>query len=273
MSESLQTPQFKTIHPEYKIVGFDGTSRVYSGNPSLSQIPKILRHAVVPHAGKKFLYADLKAAEVYILIKWAKCQILIDAYEAGQDLYTFIAQKVLNKESIDSNERDTMKVVVLSILYGSEGSSAARVLHITEEEAKSLVDKFMYTFPEIAQFQSKAYAYTASHGYTQSFYFRPRILKEDQSNGDASRKRQSVNSAIQNTCADCLKLCIGNLKRDSNIKFITSVFDSVLFEVPDSFTDEKAKGFLVDFFSNCKPFTFRFEYAMGNSWGEAQDQL
>ena len=157
MSESLQTPKFKTIHPEYKIVGFDGTSRVYSGNPSLSQIPKILRHAILPHEGKKFLYADLKAAEVYILVKWAKCESLIDAYEAGQDLYTFIAQKVLNKESIDSNERDTMKVVVLSILYGSEGSSAARALHITEEEAKALVDKFMLAFPEIAKFQSKAY--------------------------------------------------------------------------------------------------------------------
>lgn len=273
MSESLQTPNFKTIHPEYKIVGFDGTSRVYSGNPSLSQIPKILRHAILPHEGNKFLYADLKAAEVYILVKWAKCKSLIDAYEAGQDLYTFIAQKVLNKESIDSNERDTMKVVVLSILYGSEGSSAARALHITEEEAKALVDKFMLAFPEIAKFQSKAYSYTVEHGYTQSFYFRPRILKEDQTNGDASRKRQSVNSAIQNTCADCLKLCIGQHERNSEIKFITTVFDSVLFEVPQDFTEEQAKSFLTDFFSHCKPFTFRFEYAMGQTWGEAQDQL
>ena len=143
MSESLQTSNFKTIHPEYKIVGFDGTSRVYSGNPSLSQIPKILRHAVIPHEGNKFMYVDLKAAEVYILCKWAKCQVLIEAYENGQDLYTFIAQTVLHKQTIDKNERDTMKVVVLSILYGSEGSSAARALHITEEEAKALLDNYI----------------------------------------------------------------------------------------------------------------------------------
>lgn len=273
MSESLQTPRFKIIHPEYKIVGFDGTSRVYSGNPSLSQIPKILRHAIIPHEGNKFLYADLKAAEVYILVKWAKCYSLIDAYESGQDLYTFIAKKVFGKENIDSNERDTMKVVVLSILYGSEGSSAARVLHISEEEAKSLVDKFMFNFPEIAKFQEKAYSYTVEHGYTQSFYFRPRILKEDRTNNDASRKRQSVNSAIQNTCADALKICVGRHDCKSSVKFVTTVFDSVLFEVPSDFTDDQAKLFLTDFFSPCTPFKFRFEYAMGDTWGEAQDQL
>lgn len=273
MSEILETNNIKTIHPEYKIVGYDGTSRVYSGNPSLSQIPKILRHAILPHEGKKFLYADLKAAEVYILVKWAKCESLIDAYEAGQDLYTFIAQKVLNKESIDSNERDTMKVVVLSILYGSEWNSAARALHISEEEAKALVDKFMLAFTEIARFQSKVYTYTVEHGYTQSFYFRPRILKEDPENGDASRKRQSINSAIQNTCADCLKLCIGQHDRKSTIKFVTTVFDSVLFEVPKDFTMEQAKDFLTLFFSPCNPFKFRFEFALGDSWGEAQEQL
>lgn len=263
----------KTIHPEYKIVGFDGTSRVYSGNPSLSQIPKILRHAFIPHEGNKFLYADLKAAEVYILCKWAKCESLVEAYEKGLDLYTFIAQRVLNKDSIDDKEREVMKVVVLSILYGSEGSSPARTLHITEEEAKALVDKFMNTFPEIALFQTRAYQYTVEHGFIESFFFRPRILKEDQSNGDASRKRQCVNSAIQNTCADCLKICLGLHPLDSPIQFVTTVFDSVLFEVPEHFTEDEAQSFLTQFFSPCHPFKFKFKFAFGHTWGEAQDQL
>ena len=264
----------KVIHPEYKIVGFDGTSRVYSGNPSLSQIPKVLRHAVIPHEGYKFLYVDLKAAEVYILIKWAKCQSLIDVYESGEDLYTVIAQKVLNKESIEKEERETIKSVVLSVLYGSEGSSAARILHISEEEAKAFVDKFMFCYPEIANFQTKAYAYTVEHGYTQSFYFRPRILKEDLANGDTSRKRQAVNSATQNTCADCLKLCVGNFNPNGkDIRFVTTVFDSVLFEVPLNFTIVEARDFLSEFFKPCFPFNFKYEYALGKTWGEAQDQL
>lgn len=268
-----ETTSFKTIHPDYKVVGFDGTSRVYSTNPSLSQIPKVLRYSIVPHENNKFLYTDLKAAEVYIIAKWSKCYSLIEAYEAGEDLYTYIAKKVFNKENISEEERDTMKIVVLSILYGSEGSSAARTLHISEEEAKALVDMFMLSFPEIAQFQAKAYSYTVDHGYVQSFYFRPRILKESFEDGDASRKRQCVNSAIQNTCADALKLCIGQHDPMSPIKFVTTVFDSVLFEVPKDFTDDEAKDFLTRFFIPCTPFKFRFEYAMGDTWGEAQDQL
>ena len=273
MSESLTMSNLKTIHPEYKIVGFEGTSRIYSGNPSLSQIPKILRNAIIPHEGKKFLYVDLKAAEVYILIRWAKCQSLIDVYESGEDLYIYIAQKVMGKETITKEERDTMKIVVLSILYGSEGSSAARALHISEEEAKAMVDKFLYTFPEILAFQATAYAYTVTHGYTQSFYFRPRILKADMANGDASRKRQSINSAIQNTCADCLKICIGKHDPSSDVSFVTTVFDSVLFEVNTSFTHDDALAFLTKFFSPCEPFHFRFEFGMGSSWGEAQENM
>lgn len=266
-------PSVKTIHPEYKIVGFDGTSRVYSSNPSLSQIPKILRHSIIPHNGYKFLYVDLKAAEVYILVKWAKCKVLIDVYESGEDLYTYIAQKVFEKETISKEERDTMKIVVLSILYGSEGSSAARTLRIPEEEAKTLIDKFMFFFPEIAQFQSKAYQYTVKYGYIQSFYFRPRILKKDDSDEDRARKRQCINSSIQNTCSDLLKICIGKLNLKSSIRFVTTVFDSVLFEVPEDYNIEKAKLFLDSFLSPCYPFKFKYEFALGNSWGEAQDQL
>lgn len=269
MSEQLE---LKTLHPDYKIVGFDGTSRVYSANPSLSQIPKILRHAIIPHENNKFLYSDIKAAEVYILVKWAKCLPLIHTYESGGDLYTHIARVVLGKDSITKEDRDTIKVVVLSILYGSTGYSAARTLHISEDDAKGMIDVFFNAFPEIAEFQTKAYSYTVEHDYIQSFYFRPRILKSDMSMDDSSRKRQCVNSAIQNTCSDALKICIGNQKNPVP-KFVTTVFDSVLFEVPLEFTEEQAKEFLTEFFSPCKPFNFNFEFGFGFTWGEAQDNL
>ena len=186
MSETQRDNIYKTLHPDYKIVGYDGTSRVYSGNPSLSQIPKILRYAVIPHDGNKFLYTDLKAAEVYVLVRWSKCTPLVHTYETGGDLYTHIAKVVLGKESITTEERDTIKVVVLSILYGSTGYSASRTLHITEEEAKGMVDVFFRAFPEIAEFQAKAYKYVQEHEYIQSFYFRPRILKADLTGDDST---------------------------------------------------------------------------------------
>lgn len=262
----------KTLHPEYKIVGYDGTSRVYSGNPSLSQIPKILRYAIIPHEGNKFLYSDIKCAEVYILCKWSKCLPLIHTYETGGDLYSHIARVMLGKETITKEERNTVKVVVLSILYGSSGYSASRTLHITEEEAKGMVDTFFLAFPEIAAFQARAYNYTAQHDYVQSFYFRPRILKSDLSNDDSSRKRQCVNSAIQNTCSDVLKICIGQMKNQTPL-FVTTVFDSVLFEVPMDFTEDQAREFLAEFLKPSYPFKFRFEFGMGNSWGEAQENM
>lgn len=50
------------------------SSIVYSTGPSLSQLPSFMRDSIIPHEGKKFLYLDVKAAECYLLIKWAKCE-------------------------------------------------------------------------------------------------------------------------------------------------------------------------------------------------------
>ena len=267
----METSQsVRVLHPEYKLVGMDGTSRVYSSNPSVSQIPKIIRYAVIPYSHKKFLYADLKAAEVYILVKWAKCQTLIDAYESGQDLYLVITRAILKKEEVTKEERDTIKAVVLSILYGSEGLSASKLLHIEESVAKGFVDAFFSAYPEIKRFQETVWDYVSEHSYTQTFYFRPRIFNLEAD--ELGVKRQAVNTAIQGTCADCLKMCIGEISSDK-CRFITSVFDSILLEVDKDMTREQAKELLSDIFSHCQPFNFKFEFGMGNSWGEAQADM
>lgn len=261
----------KVVYPKYNIVGLNATSRVYSTQPSVSQIPKVLRKAIIPYSGRQFLYADLKAAEVYILVKWAKCYSLIDAYEKGEDLYSVIAKKVLNKDEVTTEERNTIKAVILSILYGSEGYSAARVLHIEEDTAKGLVETFFKVYPEIENFQKTIHQYILSHGYIETFFFRPRILKV-LSDDETGIKRQGINTAIQGTCADCLKICLGALD-NKDIRFVTSVFDSVLLEVHNSMTKEQARDFLSDFFSKCPPFKFRFEFGLGSNWGEAQENM
>lgn len=263
------------LHPSYKITGYDGTSRVYSTDPSLSQIPKQLRDAFYPNNGKKYLYMDLKAAEFYILIRWSDCKSLLEVYDSGGDIYMEIAKSLLGS-NVTKEDRDKVKVVVLSILYGSDGSSAARTLHIPKEDAKSMVSKFFDTYPKIARFQRLAYHYCSHKGYIKTYYFRPRVLKSNMFD-DSDRQRQCVNTAIQGTCADCLKIMIAKQfsENDTGRKpvFVTSVFDSALFEVPEDYTDEEAIIFLNKFISYAAPFNFRYEYGMGKTWGEAQRNM
>lgn len=262
----------KRLHPDYRIVGYDSTSRVYSTNPSLSQIPKPVRYSFVPSSGKKFLYFDLKAAELFIMLKWAGCTELVEAYETGQDLYAVIARRILGKESIQKSERDMVKVVVLSLIYGSEGGASARVLHISEEEAKGIIDKFYQAYPEIVVFQRKAYEYVLRNGYICTFCFRPRILQEN-SEDDSQRRRRSLNTSVQGTCADLVKKCIAKIPLDGVVNFVTTVFDSVLLEVPEDFTDQQAVEFIDQFLEPALPFKFRYEWAFGDSWGDAQAKV
>lgn len=256
------------LHPEYRIVGFDGTSRVYSTKPSIGQYPRIIRDSFIPSKGKKFLYMDWKAAELLIAATWAKSAELLEHYES-EDLYAGIAQTILDKEDIDKSERDAIKIVVLSILFGSEGGAASRALHISQEEAGKMVEKFLQSYPEFARFQKTAYAFYQRGGYTSTAFLRPRILKQGYTaEEERSTFRQAVNTAIQGTCADLQKMAIASLS-DTDPKFVTTVFDSFLFEVDEDYSESEAVAFLSRI-SSMSQFKLRFEWAFGDSWGACQ---
>ena len=269
------------VHPQIEQVGFDGTSRVYSTDPSVNQWPKELRYSVKPAPGKKFVMFDWKSAELYIAAYWSKCKILLDWFDQGIDLHTEISKRLLGKENITKEERSVSKVVTFSTIYGSEGAATARALHIPLDQAQDLVAGYLSLFPEIKNLRDRAIAYCRKTTYTKTMLGRPRQLPNIKSPVPAEvrgAERQAFNTAIQASCADFFKIAAARTLKYENlgVRYVFGVFDSHLLEVPEDMDDEtvvKIMDNMSDFSNLFRGFKFRYDWASGESWGEAYEKL
>lgn len=261
-------------HAKVLHVGEDGTSRVYYTEPSLSQVPYELRHAFKADPGKKMVFWDLSSAEFIACAYMAKCTELTDLYEKGEDLHAYVAAKILGRPIQNNDEREVSKVVVFATIYGSEGAAVARALKISQAEGEALVRKFLKSFPEIDNFRKKMIAFAQKKGYTLTYYKRPRLLPGiTEANHHVGLDRQAFNTCIQGTVADCIKDAATRIKNYSNIgaEYILSVFDSILLQVDEDASDEDIHTMIEEVSLN-NGIKFRYKWATGSSWGEAQEK-
>lgn len=279
LSGSKKLPEFlgedSKVHPEFKQIGEDGTSRVYTTKPSANQYPRELRECIVPEPGKKFLYFDWSAAELILAAYWAGCTDLLEAYQT-EDLHRYVASRVLKKSDISKEERNKVKVVVFSTLFGSEGDAAARSLMIPLVEAQGYVQEFFRQFQEIAALKTKIETLCEKTAYTHTIYGRPRKLPKIRSYDPKMKGhalRQAFNTAIQGSVADLLKIATAKTRSyaDRGIEFSIGVFDSLLMQVPETMTEEEYIP-IIDKLSTFGDLKLKYKYAEGMSWRSVQDQ-
>ena len=269
------------FHPTVEQIGYDGTSRVYTSDPSVQQFPAEFRDCIVPSKGKKFMYMDWSGAEMYIAAYWGKCEEILRYFNEGLDPHTEVSKRLLGKESVSKDERATSKVVTFATFYGSEGAAVGRALHVDNETGTQLVNKYLEIYPEIATLRSKIVAFAHKHEMTRTMFRRYRKLPKINSTWETEKKkseRQAFNTAIQNSCADFYKAAVNRYKQfteGEDIRFVIGVFDSLLFEVPEDYTEEQAVAFFekVSDFSDIFPnFKFHYKWAFGKTWKECSDQ-
>jgi len=278
-SGSKKLPEFiqldGKLHPEFIQIGFDGTSRVYTTKPSVNQYSRELRGALIPPKGKKFLFFDWKAAELILAAYWAGCEELVKQYQEG-DLHRYIALKVLGREEITKEEREKIKVVVFSTLFGSEGESAARSLMISVDEAKGYVHKFYELFPELENLKIKFEEMVKRTSYTKTIYGRPRRLKNIYGDSYAQAKalRQAVNTAIQGSVADMQKVAIAKVAnyREQGMEFVIGIFDSILLSIPEEMEEDSYLPIL-DNLSDFGKLKLKYEYSEGYDWRYCQENM
>lgn len=269
------------VHPKIEQIGYDGTARVYSRDPSVNQIPKNMRAAFVPDKGKKFVMFDWKGAELYIAAYWSKCQKVLDWVRVGVDMHTEISRRLLGKETITKEERDVSKVVTFATMFGSEGGAVGRALNLPFEEASKLVQAYLDMFPEIKALRAKIIGYAHRNYCTKTIFGRVRKLpniNSDDSQKRESSERQAFNTAIQASCADFFKVAAHrSLKyKDKGVRWVFGVFDSHLLEVPEEMTEDEIRQIaddMSDFSDIFEGFRFRYDMAIGHDWYECQSKL
>ncbi len=222
------------------------TGRLSSSDPNLQNIPirmplgRAIRKVFVPEPGYVFVSADYSQIELRVLAHMAGDENLIAAYRDNQDIHTVTASQVFDVpvEAVTPLLRRRAKAVNFGIVYGISAFGLSQDLDITRKEAAEYIDKYFAAYPGIKAYLDENVAYAKEHGYVKTLYGRIRPIPELSASNFMQRnfgERAAMNSSIQGTAADIIKLAMKEVSRrlkegGFSSRLILQIHDELLIE-------------------------------------------
>lgn len=265
------------------------TGRLSSNNPNLQNIPvrtdrgKEIRKAFIPRDHQHILIsADYSQIELRIVAAISGDTSMCQAFKEGKDIHTATAAKVYNVEEKDVTKemRYKAKSVNFGIIYGQSAFGLAENLGISRTEAKEIIDNYKKQFPGIPKYMTDMIHFAKEHGYVQTLMGRKRWLRDINSANFTVRgfaERNAINSPIQGTAADMIKLAMNKiyerLKAEKlQSKMILQVHDELIFDALITEV-EVLKPIIIDCMQNAMQLPNYVpviaECGQGNNWLEA----
>ena len=284
----LVNPKTGRIHTTYgQAVAVTG--RLASNNPNLQNIPvrtdrgKEIRKAFVPRDARHTLVsADYSQIELRIVAAISGDENMCAAFKSGADIHTATASKVFDValEDVTREMRYKSKSVNFGIIYGQGAFGLADNLGISRTEARTIIDNYKKEFSGIQKYMDDTINFAREHGYVQTLMGRKRWLKDINSSNFTVRgfaERNAINSPIQGTAADMIKLAMQKVhaamkKAGMKSKMILQVHDELVF---DAFTEEvnELKPLILENMEAALPLPFGVpvvaECGEGQNWLEA----
>ena len=224
------------------------TGRLSSSNPNLQNIPirsdmgKEIRKAFTAEGDNMLLSADYSQIELRILAHLSKDKALKNAFDKGEDVHARTAADIFGSslEQVDENSRRMAKAVNFGIIYGLSAFGLSRQLNISRKDARDFIDQYFSLYSSVKDFMDNTIAEARECGYTLTMFNRRRYLpdlKSDNRQVRESAERIAINSPIQGSAADLIKVAMIQLSRNLkkiklNSKMILQVHDELLFECP-----------------------------------------
>lgn len=225
------------------------TGRLSSADPNLQNIPVKgeyglrIREAFVPPPGHLLLSADYSQIEPRILAHLSQDEKLITVFERGEDIHMATAVEIFNlpPDRITKEMRRAAKTVVFGILYGISPYGLSQNLGTTQAEAKKYIDAYFERYAAVKAFLDRTIDQARERGYTTTILGRRRSIPEIASTDPVQRgfgERMAVNSPIQGSAADLIKLAMIHVHRRlrdelPQTKMILQVHDELVFETPE----------------------------------------
>jgi DNA polymerase-1 len=233
------------------------TGRLSSVNPNLQNIPvrtslgREIRAAFVAAPGTELLSADYSQIELRLLAHFSEDPLLLKAYRENVDIHTMTASEVFGvpAEQMDKQTRGRAKAVNFGIVYGISPFGLAAQLGIPQAEARAYIEKYFARYTGVHAFIEKTVAQTRKTGSVRTLFGRVRPIPDLESRNANQRgfaERTAVNTPLQGTAADLIKLAMIRLdkkliERGMKTRMLLQVHDELLFEVPPEEKDEAAK--------------------------------
>ena len=267
----VKEPKINAVYTTYNQYGAK-TGRFSSSDTvskiNLQNIPskeKRIRKIFKARDGYKLVGGDFSQIEPRVLAFLSGDESMINAYKEGKDLYAIMGSQVYQLPYEDCREfypdgtvnvegkhrRTTMKSVLLGIMYERGATDIGEQFNKSAEWAQQLIDNFYKSFPKINQYRLKIENMAETYGYVTTITGRKRRLpdmqledKDDYRYQEAHR--QSLNSVIQGSSADIMKLSMIAIYNDPRYKaldchMIITVHDELIMEVPEDHIKEGAE--------------------------------
>lgn len=278
-------PRTGRIHTSFNQM-VAATGRLSSEHPNLQNIPirtdegREIRRAFVPSKPDYVLMtADYSQIELRLLAQIAQEPVFIEAFRKDEDIHALTAAQIFRVplSEVTRDQRRIAKTVNFATIYGQGAFSLSKVLGISIADAKTFIDTFWMSYPKIKQYTIEAVALVKRRGYATTLLGRRRYIPEinDKRLRDFG-ERTSVNSPIQGTAADIIKIAMVRLHQalkaaGYRAQLLLQVHDELVLEVPKQEVEAVSK-LVRETMENAYPIDvpLKVDLSVGPSWMEAK---
>ncbi len=283
---SLINPRTGRIHTTFNQT-IAATGRLSSIGPNLQNIPirtergRQTRKAFIPKDDDHVLLAaDYSQVELRIIAHITQDEGMLEAFNNGEDIHSSTAARVFDVklDEVDREMRRKAKAVNFGLAYGQSAFGLSQTLKISRTEAKDIIDNYFEKFPGIRNYMEETKEFAREHGYVKTLLGRRRYLRDINSRNwtvRAQAERNAINSPIQGSAADLIKVAMIDIHEDlKKKKFATDmllqVHDELVFEVPKSEVDT-VKPLIVERMKNAIALEVPIvvDVGVGDNWLEA----
>lgn len=232
------------------------TGRLSSTDPNLQNIPvrtdlgAEIRKMFIPKPGCVLVDADYSQIELRVLAHIADDEAMQAAFLGGTDIHTATASQVFNVpvEQVTSLQRRHAKAVNFGIVYGISEFSLAEDIGVSRYEARAYIDSYLNNYRGVRAYMKKVVEDARALGYTTTQYGRKRYIPELKSsnfNIRSGAERIALNTPIQGTAADIIKLAMIQVEEAlareyPQAQLLLQVHDELIVECPEELAQSVA---------------------------------
>lgn len=225
------------------------TGRLTSEVPNLQNIPiktkrgQLLRKAFISQAGYSLIAADYSQIELRILAHFCQDKAMMTAFNQDRDIHRQTAAEVfgMSSDKISDEQRNYAKAINFGLIYGQSSYGLAETLNISQKEASIFIEKYFLKFSAVKIYLDQLREFCEKNGFAQTYLGRKRYLPDIKSSNrmlKAQAERMAINTPIQGTAADLVKIAMVELYRKITFQFpkvnmLLQVHDEIILECPE----------------------------------------
>ena len=244
------------VHTSFR-QALTATGRLSSTEPNLQNIPiktelgREFRRYFIAKDGYTLIDADYSQIELRLLAAISGDKNMIDAFRSGYDIHTATAMKVFGvpAEGVTVPLRKRAKAINFGIVYGMGDFSLAADLHVSKREAAEYIASYFRTYPGVRAYLDDVVARAHKDKYVETLFGRRRYIPEISSTRkpeQAFGERVAMNSPIQGTAADIIKLAMVNVAKKLkdggfDARLVLQVHDELIIESNEKCAEDVAK--------------------------------